>query len=174
MWARACTATTARGLTRCAARYCSTRTARAGCCAHSSMGGFELSGSYYKRMNIPDGLDEGLKRWYPLKSFSLNHAYTQDELMSAELVARDMAKRLGLLKDVYDFMYRIRPVREEEPVEDAFHRIAGAGAAGSKRRSGTGVCLKNSLIRNFGVFCAISASLTLDLALLSLRVSSLN
>ena len=36
------------------------------------------------------------------------------------------------------------------------------------------VCLKNSLIRNFGVFCAISASSTLDLALLSLRVSSLN
>lgn len=93
------------------------------------LGGFELSGSYYKRMNIPDGLDEGLKRWYLLKSFSLNHAYTQDELMSAELV-QDMAKRLGLLKDVYDFMYRIRPVREEEPVEDAFHRIAGAGAAG--------------------------------------------
>ena len=36
------------------------------------------------------------------------------------------------------------------------------------------VCLKNSLIRNFGVFCAISSSSTLDLALLSLRVSSLN
>ena len=36
------------------------------------------------------------------------------------------------------------------------------------------VCLKNSLIRNFGVFCVISASSTLDLALLSLRVSSLN
>ena len=36
------------------------------------------------------------------------------------------------------------------------------------------VCLKNSLIRNFGVFCAISASSILDLALLSLRISSLN
>ena len=36
------------------------------------------------------------------------------------------------------------------------------------------VCLKNSLIRNFGGFCAISASSTLDLALLSHRVSSLN
>ena len=36
------------------------------------------------------------------------------------------------------------------------------------------VCLKNSLIRNFGVFCAISSLSTLDLALLSLRVSSLN
>ena len=36
------------------------------------------------------------------------------------------------------------------------------------------VCLKNSLNRNLGFFCAISASSTLDLALLSLRVSSLN
>ncbi len=36
------------------------------------------------------------------------------------------------------------------------------------------VCLKNSLIRNFGVFCAISASSILDLALLSLRIYSLN
>ena len=36
------------------------------------------------------------------------------------------------------------------------------------------VCLRNSLIRNFGGFCAISASSPLDLALLSLQVSSLN
>ena len=36
------------------------------------------------------------------------------------------------------------------------------------------VCLKNSLIRNFGRRCAISASSILDLALLSLRVYSLN
>ncbi len=36
------------------------------------------------------------------------------------------------------------------------------------------VCLKNSLIRNFGVFSAISASSILDLALLSLRIYSLN
>ena len=36
------------------------------------------------------------------------------------------------------------------------------------------VCLKNSLIRNFGVFCAISASSILDLALLSIRIYSLN
>ena len=36
------------------------------------------------------------------------------------------------------------------------------------------VCLKNSLIRNFGRRCAISASSILDLALLSLRISSLN
>ena len=36
------------------------------------------------------------------------------------------------------------------------------------------VCLKNSLIRNFGRRCAISASSPLDLALLSLRVSTLN
>ena len=39
---------------------------------------------------------------------------------------------------------------------------------------GTRVCLKNSLIRNFGVFSAISASSILDLALLSLRIYSLN
>ena len=39
---------------------------------------------------------------------------------------------------------------------------------------GLRVCLKNSLIRNFGVFCAISASSILDLALLSLRIYSLN
>ena len=38
----------------------------------------------------------------------------------------------------------------------------------------TRVCLKNSLIRNFGVFSAISASSILDLALLSLRIYSLN
>jgi hypothetical protein len=36
------------------------------------------------------------------------------------------------------------------------------------------VCLKNSLIRNFGWRSAISASSILDLALLSLRISSLN
>ncbi len=36
------------------------------------------------------------------------------------------------------------------------------------------VCLKNSLIRNFGRRCAISASSILDLALLSLRIYSLN
>ena len=36
------------------------------------------------------------------------------------------------------------------------------------------VCLKNFLIRNFGVFSAISASSILDLALLSLRIYSLN
>ena len=36
------------------------------------------------------------------------------------------------------------------------------------------VCLKNSLICNFGIFCAISASSILDLALLSLRIYSLN
>ena len=36
------------------------------------------------------------------------------------------------------------------------------------------VCLKNSLIRNFGRRSAISASSILDLALLSLRIYSLN
>ena len=51
-----------------------------------------------------------------------------------------------------------------------FFRQKGSGAGGLLIR----VCLKNSLICNFGIFCAISASSTLDLALLSLRVSSLN
>ena len=48
--------------------------------------------------------------------------------------------------------------------------FAFLGAIAYKAR----VCLKNSLIRNFGVFCAISASSILDLALLSLRIYSLN
>lgn len=95
----------------------------------SKLTDFELTGSAYKRMAVPDDLDAELKKWYTLKSFSLNHAYTQSELMSAGLVD-DMAARLRALSDVYDFMYRIRPARIEEPVEDAFHRIAGAGAAG--------------------------------------------
>ena len=52
--------------------------------------------------------------------------------------------------------------------------ISGGAAQFLRHKARPRVCLKNSLIRNFGRRCAISASSTLDLALLSLRVSSLN
>ena len=58
--------------------------------------------------------------------------------------------------------------------EYAISGVAAPFLRHKARLSAARVCLKNSLIRNFGVFSAISASSILDLALLSLRIYSLN
>ena len=88
---------------------------------------FTLGGQSYKRMSVPDGLSQDLRAIYTLKSFGLNHAYTCEELMKGD-IAEDIEKHIRALKGVYDFMYSIRPEREEK--ESAFDRIAGAHSNG--------------------------------------------
>ena len=96
--------------------------------AGSAARGFELSGGVYRRMTPPEGLDAELLTWYPRKSICLEHTYSPGELMSASL-ADDIAARFESLKPIYDFMYRIRPEREQDAsAGDAFDRIAARSA----------------------------------------------
>lgn len=96
--------------------------------AGSAARGFELSGGVYRRMTPPEGLDAELLTWYPRKSICLEHTYSPGELMSASL-ADDIAARFESLKPIYDFMYRIRPEREQDAsAGDAFDRIAAQSA----------------------------------------------
>lgn len=91
---------------------------------------FELSGNSYKRMSVPEDLAPELVRWYPLKSMSLEHTYTPNELDSAALLD-DIVARFNSLKPVYDLMYRIRPVRDEDAPDKSEIRagsFAGTGA----------------------------------------------
>lgn len=63
--------------------------------------GFGMSGERYKKIAVPDDLDERLKEWYPVKNFWVNKAIPLKTALSEELkdaLAEDIASLTPLYR----------------------------------------------------------------------------
>ena len=68
---------------------------------------FHLEGTDYSRIKLPDGLPDGLKKWYTKKGLYIGYRYSPQEAMSAAL-AKDIIEKFSRLKRLYNYMYEIK------------------------------------------------------------------
>ena len=106
----------------------------------------------------------------PRTKGSKNHAKTdldsqiaklqKDKAMLEEGFSKTVAQIEELKTDIKSLRESLKPQKAEiKQTEKAIAKLEDKKAAAeAKAAEAARVCLKNSLIRNFGVFCAISAS----------------
>ena len=76
--------------------------------------GYELYTDRAKRLKLPDGLSEGGRFWYNIKSFYLQKKFTDYDLMTSPRLAEEVKRHLLNMKPMYDYFKEMTPPEASE------------------------------------------------------------
>jgi len=72
---------------------------------------FDFNPNQYKRMAIPDAVEDDLRPYYNLKGFYFSRAIEREALMSRALV-RELVDGYELLRPLYQYIMALKPMEE--------------------------------------------------------------
>ena len=75
---------------------------------------FETHGANYKRMNVPDGLDARLTRFYTAKDFWLRKHIEDESIVKSPALADEIIGGFRRLKPLYQYLAALTPLEDED------------------------------------------------------------
>lgn len=68
----------------------------------------------FKRMKLPEGLHPDLREWYPVRSFYLEHAIADFNLIKSPALAEEVARGFSKLAPLYRYITALQPEADED------------------------------------------------------------